>query len=163
MVGIERHKCNRSCGQEQERGSRKRERVARRSMKIHHASITQMGCQPSRSCIRWRGSDSPLLGAPRAVHSEGLSSVRGSSLPGAPESLRSPLPRGKRREASVAERQLAREWDACRDCETRQRPHWAHGRCKRCDDRWRYAHRAHGHVEAAKLRTESTTGGVPHR
>jgi hypothetical protein len=29
--------------------------------------------------------------------------------------------------------------DGCIDCGTTERPHRAHGRCKRCDDRWRYA------------------------
>jgi transposase len=28
--------------------------------------------------------------------------------------------------------------DACIDCGTAERPRRAHGRCKRCDDRWRY-------------------------
>jgi hypothetical protein len=29
-------------------------------------------------------------------------------------------------------------YDACIDCGTTERPHRASGRCKRCDDRWRY-------------------------
>jgi hypothetical protein len=31
--------------------------------------------------------------------------------------------------------------DACIDCGTTERPHRAHGRCKRCDDCWRYQKR----------------------
>jgi len=32
----------------------------------------------------------------------------------------------------------ARNYDACIDCSTSERPHIAHGRCKRCDDHRRY-------------------------
>lgn len=35
--------------------------------------------------------------------------------------------------------QWASHFDACIDCNTTERPHRANGRCKRCDDRWRYA------------------------
>ena len=31
-----------------------------------------------------------------------------------------------------------RSHHACLDCGTSERPHRANGRCKRCDDRWRY-------------------------
>jgi ribosomal protein L32 len=32
----------------------------------------------------------------------------------------------------------AQAYDVCIDCGTMERSHRAHGRCKRCDDRWRY-------------------------
>lgn len=35
----------------------------------------------------------------------------------------------------------ATHYDACIDCGTTERPHRAHGRCNRCDDRWRYPNR----------------------
>jgi len=33
----------------------------------------------------------------------------------------------------------SRDHDACIGCDTTARPHRAHGRCKRCDDRWHYS------------------------
>jgi len=65
-----------------------------------------------------------------------------------PSDLReAPVRRGERRQGAFAvsgdsQRQSSLRWairhDACVDCGTTQRPHRAGGRCKRCDDRWRY-------------------------
>lgn len=57
-----------------------------------------------------------------------------------------PVRRGKRREGAfvIAEGsgEVVKRWakmhDCCIDCGTIERPHRAGGRCKRCDDRWRY-------------------------
>ncbi len=58
---------------------------------------------------------------------------------------KAPMRRGQRRHGAVVvsreENHFTRwafKWDACIDCGTTERPHRAHGRCKRCDDRWRY-------------------------
>ena len=94
----------------------------------------------------WRGPDitrntAKLFGAPRPERSKGLSSTRGGdqSAPGATttEIMHSPITRGQRRSGRLAPGRWAGDYDACIDCGTSERPHRAHGRCKRRDDRWR--------------------------
>jgi hypothetical protein len=82
-----------------------------------------------------------LLGAPRAARSKGLSSSveekelpTGQSIPG---TMRSAIARGQRR-LDKTEARWSRDHEHCIDCGTKERPHRAFGRCKRCDDRWRY-------------------------
>jgi hypothetical protein len=55
------------------------------------------------------------------------------------------MQRGKRRQGAFvvfSDENRRAQWgpqsDACIDCGTTERPHRAHGRCKRCDDKWRY-------------------------
>jgi hypothetical protein len=52
--------------------------------------------------------------------------------------VQSPIVRGKRKQGRAELIGWARAYDACIDCGTTERPHRARGRCKRCDDRWRY-------------------------
>jgi hypothetical protein len=62
---------------------------------------------------------------------------------------KAPIRRGKRREGAFvvgdeSEPVVSRwsfDYDACIDCGATDRPHRANGRCKRCDDRWRYRSR----------------------
>ena len=77
----------------------------------------------------------PWVGAPTPVLYEGLSSIAG---PQAFVGQAQPqFTRGGRRKQKRNEFTWARDYDACIDCGTTERPHVAHGRCKRCDDRWR--------------------------
>jgi len=55
-----------------------------------------------------------------------------------PGIVQSPIARGQRKSGQTRPVRWARAYDACIDCGTMERPHRAHGRCKRCDDRWRY-------------------------
>src|SRR5262249_39809884 len=75
-----------------------------------------------------------LLDAPREVRSKGLSD---SSLVAELEAKHQ-ITLERRKKPVRKQGRWASQFDACIDCGTTDRPHRAHGRCKRCDDRWRY-------------------------
>lgn len=60
------------------------------------------------------------------------------SDPGKNEELLAQITIVRRKKPAHASGRWAAEYDACIDCGTTGRPHLAYGRCKRCDDRWRY-------------------------
>ncbi len=80
--------------------------------------------------------------SPRAEPPKGLSNgADGASDPAGQSTavfMRSSIERGQRN-LSEQDTRWSRDYERCIDCSTIERPHQAHGRCKRCDDRYRYA------------------------
>jgi hypothetical protein len=58
------------------------------------------------------------------------------------EPARVRLARGRRNVEQVASAGWTQDVDACITCGTTERPDRAHGRCKRCDNKWRYRNRS---------------------
>jgi hypothetical protein len=79
---------------------------------------------------------SPIEGAPREERSKGLSKEHAHTERATRRQIE--LKRHSKRNQGT---RWAYAFDSCIDCGTSKRPHRAHGRCKRCDDRWRTQNR----------------------
>src|SRR5262249_27685441 len=85
---------------------------------------------------RSQGLSNAALQAPPAPPAPPVPSQHTSHV-AAPSLAR--IVRAPRKGAAAARR--SRDHDACIGCGTTERPNRANGRCKRCDDRWRYCNR----------------------